>query len=164
MTICAPSLLAALMVVSPASAAIAQERASATLRLCEAQTVCNAVGACVSEAYSTQVIELRTMDVGTGKSTTQHLFSGPLLDRAGAGSGMFHRSEWTVVHPANVPSNVSDLLRAPSLPSADHVWVFPDGGQSGGVSTLYFVRPAREVRGLRGDRVVTEFTCRQALF
>ena len=147
-----------------AQSGAAQERASATVHLCKAQIVCNQHQKCITEEYTAQVIEIRTLDVGTGKASTKHLFSGPLLGRAGAGSGMFHRSEWTIVHTGDVGSSAVDLLSDPDLPDADHVWVLPGGTWVSGASALYHVRPGREVAGLRGDRVVTEFTCRQALF
>lgn len=157
--------LAVLYLFLTADALFAQDRASAVVYTCKSKMTCNAQDQCVEAEYRAAILDIHRFNVSTGANAFEKLFLGPLLgSSANVGGGSFFNSEHFSVYDAPDPASHGALLADVGLPKNEYVWVFPNKGWSGVSKTLYHVRPARDVRGLNGERVATDFLCNQGMF
>lgn len=147
------------------SGVFAQDRTSAAVFSCKSKLTCNAQDQCVEAEYRAAILDIHRFNVSTGANAFEKLFLGPLLGgSANVTGGLFFNSEHFSVYDAPDPSSHGALLADEGLPASENVWVFPNKGWSGLPKTMYHVRPARNVSGLNGDRVATEFLCIQGMF
>ena len=156
---------AVFLMFANANLAFAQDRTSAAVFSCKSKLTCNAQDQCVEAEYRAAILDIHRFNVSTGASAFEKLFLGPLLgSSANVTGGSFFNSEHFSVYDAPDHASHGALLADEGLPTKDYVWVFPAKSWSGLPKTMYHVRPARDVSGLNGDRVATEFLCNQGMF
>lgn len=124
----------------------------AAVYTCDAVESCSDEGSCASSDHRLFVME--TFHSGTEPGPT--FFAGPLTQSAGA--GLFYEHP---VHPLHGATDaVGWFARLPAILGTHLYARVPEPN----ANRYIVIRPASEMPGLPGTRVVTEFHCTQVLF